>query len=114
MPYPAQVTCRLCSERELILVDASGKEFRSTKADEGETKAKNATIGQSACLERGLALAVHVYTAASLGLLICDEAKRCIVRGHFCRRPYGVLLVLLCRWPCGRQSLLPSREVSLR
>ena len=76
MPYPAQVTCRLCSERELVLVDASGKEFRSTKADEGETKAKNATIGQSACLERGLAVAVHVYMAASLGLLICDDAKK--------------------------------------
>ncbi len=54
-PWTTQVTCRLCSERELVLVDASGKEFRSTKADEGETKAQNATIGQSARFESGLA-----------------------------------------------------------
>lgn len=41
-----QVTCRLCSERELVLVDASGKEVRPAEGDEGgATKAQNVTIG---------------------------------------------------------------------
>lgn len=44
---PPQVTCRLCSERELVLVDAGGKEVRPAKDDEGgaNTKAQNVTIG---------------------------------------------------------------------
>eukprot|EP00752_Nemacystus_decipiens_P009998 g8914.t1 len=42
-----QVTCRLCSERELVLVDASGKEVQSAKGDGAavNTKAQNVTIG---------------------------------------------------------------------
>eukprot|EP00903_Cladosiphon_okamuranus_P014182 g13179.t1 len=42
-----QVTCRLCSERELVLVDASGKEVVPIEANEGgaTTKAQNVTIG---------------------------------------------------------------------
>lgn len=39
-----QVTCRLCSERELVSVDAGGKELRPVEGEKA-TKAQNVTIG---------------------------------------------------------------------
>ncbi|CAM9410526.1 unnamed protein product [Laminaria digitata] len=39
-----QVTCRLCTERELVSVDANGKELRRAE-DEEMAKAQNVTIG---------------------------------------------------------------------
>ncbi|CAM9271596.1 unnamed protein product [Ectocarpus fasciculatus] len=40
----AAVTCRLCSERQLLVVDAKGNEVKA-KADEDPTTAQNVTIG---------------------------------------------------------------------
>ncbi|CBJ29484.1 conserved unknown protein [Ectocarpus siliculosus] len=39
-----QVTCRLCSERQLLVVDAKGNEVEA-KADEDATTAQNVTVG---------------------------------------------------------------------
>ncbi|CAM9758286.1 unnamed protein product [Pylaiella littoralis] len=40
-----QVTCRLCTKRELVVVDANGKEVRPAEDDEKATEAQNVTIG---------------------------------------------------------------------
>eukprot|EP00904_Undaria_pinnatifida_P006642 jgi/Undpi1/3107/HiC_scaffold_15.g06481.m1 len=39
-----KVTCRLCTERELVSVDGNGKELRSAEGEE-KAKALNVTIG---------------------------------------------------------------------
>lgn len=52
-----QVTCRLQSEREVVTVDANGKEVR--RAD-GEIKTENITIGMYVCV-----CIEAVYTAFS-------------------------------------------------